>query len=416
MKLLLLTDIPPAQGFTAGLVMKRLCSFVPPEWLACYAVISPGLGLTLDPEFSWLPIHYANKPSERISRRLGRQAGTLFSLARDAYNTRVILPRVLRDATEFGRKVGAEAIWCPVQGPFMIRLARRLAKQLQVPLLAQVYDPPDWWLISNNIDRFSQRRIFAEYQALLRESKRIAAASWAMAEAYQNQYNTPAIPLIPSLDRRLVQPPQPAPSQDAPFTLALAGQIYATEEFEALLAALDSVAWQVAGRSIRFQVLSRQLHISANRPRRIEFLGWYEQAAGIRQLSQASALYCPYRFDPQHEPEARLSFPSKLTTYLVTGRPIFFHGPRYASPALFLEKYAAAELCYTLEPADILQRIETLIRDPAQGAQLARNAARAFEENLTLEIYHQQFAAFLGVPQADLVPVDLENPVAGSTA
>src|SRR5262245_3522090 len=37
-RILLLTDIPPSHTLTAGLVLDRLCRFIPPDALACFSV------------------------------------------------------------------------------------------------------------------------------------------------------------------------------------------------------------------------------------------------------------------------------------------------------------------------------------------------------------------------------------------
>ena len=62
----------------------------------------------------------------------------------------------------------------------------------------------------------------------------------------------------------------------------------------------------------------------------------------LPELRTADLLYCPYWFDPGFERPCRLSFPSKLSTYLKTGVPVLFHGPEYASPRIFLEQNDAA--------------------------------------------------------------------------
>jgi hypothetical protein len=437
MKILLLTDVPPCREYTGGLVLTRLCSFLPEGSIACMCVQSHQLThIKMTPELSWIPIEYAVKPQEDTRFHANKLSMTISSLVRDNFNSTIALRPIVRHGVDFGRKFGADIVWCVLQGPSMIRLATRIAQRMGVPLITLIADPPDWWLISNRFDRFSSAQILREYADVIRQSARCGTASWAMAEEYHQAYNTPCIPLVPSIDVRQSIPPTSARTANAApgnvvdprqnpitdgttaqggnqpeatgnyFTIGLAGQIYAEAEWKALLDALDSVNWKIAEREIKINVMALPDVSRLIPAKNVTMLGWFPQNIALQMLSRNDVNYCPYRFGPDFEKETRLCFPSKLTTYLAAGRPVLFHGPENSSPAAFLRKYNAGAMVHSLEPANVLRVLTQLVTQPDYFERVAQNGYDAYLENLTLTTYRKQFATFLGVEENWLREID----------
>ncbi len=399
-KFLLLTDIPPCRNFTAGLVLDQLCSFLPEGSICCFTV----LNRELDPEITHkeIPTKIVSKPKEHKNRRLAGRLGALESFLAEKYTDKVTVKKIARQAAEFGKEFGADAVWCVVQGQTMIRLANQVADLMNVPLLTQVWDPPTWWLRANKVDSWSQRLILEDFASAMKKSDRFAAASWAMAEKYERLYGCRSIPVIPSLDAALAKPPATRLNKDDELTIGMAGQLYSAAEWENLLLTLKHANWKIGNRNVKVKVLGRSLSLNSNTPMNVEFLGWRSQAESIELLSQMDVLYCAYWFDAAFKEEASLSFPSKLTTYLAAGRPVFFHGPEYASPARFLKQHNAGALCHDLARTSIYNELEKLASDADRYRQLAENGSRAFHEHLTLTTMRKNFAEFLALRSQDL--------------
>ena len=87
-------------------------------------------------------------------------------------------------------------------------------------------------------------------------------------------------------------------------------------------------------------------------PNRIEKLGYLPQDKTIRHLSECDILYCPYFFDEKRKEISKTGFPSKLSTCLAAGKPVFYHGPDYGSPSIFLKKHDAAATRRRVNPTD----------------------------------------------------------------
>lgn len=407
MKVLFLTDIPPSTGYTGGLVSHQLCRLLPKGTVACFAVVNPGLkDARLSPDLGYIPIEYHDKPREYALPLSPAPLRDISTLALDGYNLAIKVKRLTDRAIAFGREFGAEAVWCLLEGQTMIRLALPVSEGLGVPLLTQVMDPPGWWVREYRLGRMSGARVLTEFDRVMRHSTACAAISWAMAEEYGREYDTKTVVVPPSLASQAALPPAENTNAGDDFVIGMAGQTYATEEWNALLKALSSVDWRIAGRDVRISLLGREAHLRTDGKMRVEFLGWHTQEEAIRVLSEADVLYCPYWFDPAFETEARLSFPGKLTTYLAAGRPVLFHGPEYASPGRFLQENDAAVFCRSLEPSKIVETLTLLASDGETYSRAARNGRAAFEKHLTFSSQRRSFAEFLGVEEDWLSPVE----------
>jgi glycosyltransferase involved in cell wall biosynthesis len=411
LKVLLLSDIPPCSNYPAGLVLDQLCRFLPQGSLACFCVLSRHNNPDVPGDLSHIQIEYARRPRDSYSfPHVVRPLNGLSDLANRwshlaLYGLSTIELKGIEDrVVEFGRHFGADRLWCVLEGQAVIRLARPVANRLDIPLFAQVFDPPGWELRISSSHRISESMLLRRFASAVRASTRCAVASEAMADQYLGAYAAKTVALLPSLETRMAVAPSQEDVAGRDIVIAVAGQVYATEEWDALLSALDSTQWKLSGRGVRVRILGRwSPPFGVNKPLFIEYLGWRKREDAIRLLSEADILYCPYWLDPQYEREARLSFPSKLTTYLAAGRPILFHGPSYASPAIFLKEHDAAIICSSNESSAIIAALTRLTTDTRLRVKLASNGRTAFFEHLTLSTLRKAFAAFMTIEEGDLV-------------
>jgi glycosyltransferase involved in cell wall biosynthesis len=405
MKILLLTDIPPCKNFTAGLVLDQLCRFLPHDSIACVSVTYSGLNVRISPDLQWIPIQYIRRPHEvwppilPIPHRL-KEA---IHLRLYRYND-VAIRRITAKAVEYGRAFRADTLWCTLEGQSLIRLAIPVAQGLGVPLLTEVFDPPTWELRDNSAHRLLKERLLNEFANAIRYSRMCATASWLMAEQYAHDYGANTVAFLPSLEHRFAMPPAKEMNSGKELIIGLAGQVYATNEWKALVTALNAADWKVGNRTVRIRLLGKyRKSLIADRAERIEHLGWHTQENTVKLLSEADILYCPYWLDPGFKTEARLSFPSKLATYLAAGRPVLFHGPEYASPAQFLKENEAGFACHSNEASHLIEALTTLATDMSLYSRLTYNGRIAFDKYLTLYSLRKSFARFLGVEEDFLV-------------
>jgi glycosyltransferase involved in cell wall biosynthesis len=397
MKILLLTDIPPCKEYTGGIVLDQLCRFVPRDSIVCYCIHNSKIKAKLSPDLSF-PVEYCHKPRENWGG-FG-PAGKFFSPVFEKYHELIGIRILSRKVTRFGKSHGVDRLWCVLQGQTMIRLATQVAGDLQVPLITQVWDPPYWWLRANKVDPSTSSRVIGTFAETVRKSKMCATASVPMAEEYRKEYGANTIAFLPSLRPEDALTPSDTPHRDNALVIGIAGQVYALEEWDALIRALNENSWELKGRQVRIRHVGDPRPIityltDENLTYRIEFCGWHTQQETIRLLSETDIVYCPYWFDPRFENEARLSFPSKLTTYYASGRPVLFHGPPYASPAKFIESTHSGICCYSLDHEEIIKSLLYISENPEITKDLTQKGREAFQKYLTFDNLKQNFMEFI---------------------
>ncbi len=199
-----------------------------------------------------------------------------------------------------------------------------------------------------------------------------------------------------SIDRELVQKPAKSPHLEREdFIIAIAGQIYATSEWETLILALNTLNWKIAGKKAKIRILSRYAAMWANTSTNIEYLGWRSQSETIALLADSDILFCPYWFSPDFAVEARLSYPSKLTSYFAAGRPVLFLGPSYSSPAKLIEKHKIGFGCYSLNIVDVVDAINKIALDQDLYSTMTMNANKFVLAQLTTDVMEEGFKDFL---------------------
>lgn len=394
-KVLLFTDIPPCINYSGGLVLKQLCSFLPEGSLSSVVVMNPQLNPDIPEELDSINMHCIDKPRDNwgtLSRR--RLIGELASIVMESYNSIVVEKKIIDQTVEIAKEFGADALWCIVEGHTIIRMEHQIAKRLNIPLYSLVWDPPGWWLRENRVNRFSAKGTLRRFEELLRNSRATATASWALADKYR-EIGANTIPLVASLDDSMAYAPSSGPHEREEFIITMAGQIYATTEWESLLLALSDMNWRVNGRKVIVRVLSRYATMWANSATNIEFLGWRPQNETLALLAESDILFCPYWFNPDFASEAQLSYPSKLTSYFASGRPTLFLGPDYSSPAGLIEKYKVGLGCYSLNRSDIVDSITRLAEDQEIYHSITDSAHTFFCKNLTNDVLRSKFYEFL---------------------
>jgi len=404
MKVLLLSDIPPCDNFTAGLVLSAMVRFLPRDSVCCFIVANPMLDFRITPEFANIPMRFDRKPNENWSwlpqGRLIRKVSALVARAGAAFTEKTAVRSLIDNAVAYGREQKVDRVWVVLQGQTTILMASAVAERLGVPLHTQVWDPFSWWAKANCLDGVTTRRIQATFDKAIAGSAHVATASQPMAELYRQRFNVDATPVISSHPKAMAQTPATDKGVASAPTIGMAGQFYAAAEWLQLLHALRSANWTVAGRPVKMVVMGPQPPPGAADPH-VSFLGWKSQEDAASILSRCDILYCPYPFDASMAEVSKYSFPSKLVLYLAAGRPIVLHGPGDSSPARYIRAKQCGAIADRLVASAVFNELERLTLDPRRYAEIARNAQSAFRADFTLESMERGFNSFIG---ADAMP------------
>lgn len=406
MKVLLISDVPPCDDFTAGIVLSALVRFLPRGSICCFAVVNPLIPFRVSSEFSGIPVEFHEKPLENWSWLprgfpLGRLS-SLASMAGETYTGNRQVKSLVDRAVEFGRKQQVDRVWAVLQGQTTIRMALAVADRLKVPLHTQIWDPFSWWAKANCLDEGTTRKTQQLFDETIRRSVAVATASHAMAQTYRDRFSVRAIPLISSYAHTMACSPTATPSSGEALTIGMAGQFYAADEWRQLLAALEAENWTVGGGRVNIVAMGpvRPPAMPANN---VSFLGWKSQTEAVKILTDCDFLYCPYPFDPAMAEVARQSFPSKLVLYLAAGRPVIFHGPAYSAVAEFIKDKGCGILATSLSAEGILKEIGRLVENRPSYSEMASNAQKAFLDEFTLESMARSFNDFIGAEATDVM-------------
>ncbi len=302
----------------------------------------------------------------------------LINWLQELYLNFIINPQVI----SFARKNRVDCIWSILQGKSMIVSTWNIVRKLNIPLVTQVWDDPNWVLMNSGLDLVVQKDLFKKFDYLIASSQVCATASWQMSKQYEKKYKVKTIPIVAPGDKKLSKKFRKMNVRQ--IHIALAGQLYAQTEWQALVQALSNQNWFVLGKPVKLHLFGHFLKNDFNKDLPIELHSYKSQTKLIELLSDMDICYCPYWFDRSFEAVAKTSFPSKITSYLVSGRPVLFHGPKYASPAVFIEENGCGVCCYSLESQDIIKAIEAIIQSPAEYKKLVKNGRQAFLKYLTL--------------------------------
>ena len=401
-RLLVVSPVAPVPEGVGGVYLRDLCLMYPADKLA-FAIL-PGIGNGAWPDaLADAPRTTLDVVPERGFNRWGRRVQRSSRGLFDRYVDRRHLPRLIDQIARFAERVKPDVLWVPLAGPTMINIASTLAARLERPMLTTVWDAPDYalphyWAIEGS----ALNRLMARFAEAIRASVRCAVASPEMGRAYEAKYGTPCVPMIHGMPESQWLRPTGMRDPNEPFVIGYAGSLYARREWDALIAALSSVNWQIGGRAVIVRVLAASLDVRATGPARIEFLGWHSTTDAIAILSQCDVCYVPYWFDDAFRAGVELSFPNKVSLYLAAGRPIFFHGPRESTPTRFLSRWPVGVASHSLDTGDVLRALTTAATDDAFHDAAAAAIPPVLREELGLHVFRRRFAEFVGVDESVL--------------
>lgn len=164
------------------------------------------------------------------------------------------------------------------------------------------------------------------------------------------------------------------------------------ENLRVLLQAVTRV--QAARPSPRISVTLRCGQISARDIRQsasVRILPFGSEATVARDLEEADLLYLPLPFGANFEQFVRFSFSTKLVTYLGSGLPILYHGPRAAAVADLLTENGAALVENTLDADLLAARLSEFQKEPDLVRQKTLNALALARRDFTLQAQRDRF-------------------------
>lgn len=407
-KTLLISATPPGTDGTGEPFLREICLAFPEKTIAFLVLESLSYSLPGDTnDLTELEIKRVKLPQElhRPKSQLPGLKQLSLYLQKQKYWREV--EELKNRAIAYGASQGCKQVLAILGSPTVTLIAESVAKALDAELISLNWDPHETTMQLLHFDKQMQGKVMIRFESCLRNSKRVAVASDGMRREFQCKYGVEGIPLLrPVRDTQVRKERTKAFEEtDEQIIIGFCGSLYSKREFTALFEALSQVDWKVKEKKVILKVFSNYFffpHDFRQRHSTIQLLGFRQRDEVIAALSKCHIAYLPYWFDESRSLSVRTCFPDKLGTYLTSGVPILFHGPKVSTPADFFSKYPVGKTCHSLEAHDILEALNELVSDAEfrNAAWDARNLALKIE--YSLPTFRTKIAELLGVAVSDL--------------
>jgi hypothetical protein len=269
-------------------------------------------------------------------------------------------------------------------------LRRRFA-----PFRLQVWDDVRHLASVKHLDEFSSRRLFKRFCFLLAHAMNVAVISEQMAAEYQSRGAKSCVIIRHGLNSPVAAPPLRGTTET--FRIGFCGSAYATDAWNCLLRGLESTGWSVLSRPVELWVVGAEASFIAGQPMNARFWGRRSMEETTKLMAECDLLYMPQSFQKHHDALTRWSFPTKLSTYVATGRPVFFHTPTWGSLHAFATQHGFSLVCDSLNPEHLVNALLRLNVEPSLLRTQGEVSVRIANTVLSHGEFRRQTRAFLGL-------------------
>jgi hypothetical protein len=246
--------------------------------------------------------------------------------------------------------------------------AAEIAGEEKLPLHLIVHDDPlSSCFLPRGFDGWKEKQFGRVYR---QAASRLCVCP-SMEQEYRGKYGVEGQVMYPSRAKdapRFADAPKTYGKNGGPLVVAYAGHPGCRDMIVKLAACLEKSGGQLLLFGPAYSEEKRTPEL--NRPN-IQLRGLVPSQELIARLrEEADVVFVPIPFDSGSADFARLSFPSKLTDYTVTGLPLLIWGPDYCSAVRWAQQYGSiAEAVTSLECA-VLERALGRLRDHEHRRQL----------------------------------------------
>jgi uncharacterized protein YndB with AHSA1/START domain len=393
-RLLVVTHGDPNAKGVWELFLRELASHYPAGRLVRYTLVDSPNHERLG---KWLGF-----PS--VTRRVEHSARPVLSSWSQFKFCQGSAPRIADEITRIVRDERIDLIWIVLNSPNNICVADHLTRSGTVPLVAAVFDDPEYLAYTHYFDPWTKRSLLRSFASVLRGARRVAVASDGMAELYGLKYNVHGTALIHGIHPSLWKSGTPRTFGKESYVVGFAGSLVCKREWNAFIAALSD--WnRIEPSRISVRFIGRFPRFGARSAQFVEMVGSLSLRETVSELAETDVAYVPYWFDRRHSWAAKTAFPNKISAYVAAGVPVMYHGPRDSTPSAFLRRYQVGLSCHSLQAAEIQGTLRRLLFDQDVRATVAKEQSRTLAEQLGTEAMLRRFAAFLGIEPSQLLPI-----------
>ncbi len=394
MKTLLITSSLPSDADVGQLLVQRMLDVVPDLPIAIAAIVADSQVVqSVDPQQPTPRKIFTEQHEHAIPRSINRWSQLSIAAKRVLHQRE--FARQAEQIVAFAQQHDCQQIWAVLGSLNVLEVAPRVAEMMPVPLITQVWDDIEHLARQRSFHGLALRGLRHRFARCLNLSQRTGVICETMAEDYQRKYS--ANPVIVRLGAEGAQSPSLTSTSKSEFNITFSGGMYCLSAWQSLMSTLDACDWAIGGKSIRIQVYCSDIRLNSSGPANVTFLGWRNEQQVRQGLRESDLLYLPQPFETHQQSLARLSFPTKLTDYVASGRPVLVHAPAHASLAVLAQKYTDMPYCGSLEPDHLRGVLYDLVASPDRYAKAARASTAIASELLRPEYFRRGVRQLLGV-------------------
>src|SRR4051812_6577587 len=253
--------------------------------------------------------------------------------------------------------------------------AFRMSQELRLPYLLSAHDDLRYALRGSPVRRLALSR-FGE---VWRHATARYVITHRLGAEYGRRYgDRPFSVLTDGLESIAERPPEPSDGALHAYFMGAYHTAY-RENFDALLVALAALREAPASLDVSLTWRGGGLPFEHRSDVPMKVRGFAAEGGLQAEAALADLLYLPLPFGSAHRDFVELSLPTKLVTYLGTGRPILYHGPKDSAAAHLLTEHDAAIVVDSRSPEDVSASLErALERATSIGANALALARREF--------------------------------------
>ena len=270
---------------------------------------------------------------------------------------------IIRDLID---KNDIDIVWIILNGTAIVQLASELSQTLKIPYVVHIWDTPEYIADQIRLDPVSKGHLLKQFDQALLGASLSVTVSESMGRIYNKRYNIPYKSMVFCPPKEAIQPFHLGKKGKADLKVVFAGSLYAYREWAAFLNAIEEHNTTTTDFKISVLCIGQVSRWAKKR----EFVT-YEKLKPIeeasRVINKCDVAYLPYWMSKKYSYAVQTAFPSKMSLYVASGTPVFYHGPKISTPAEFLDSYNVGLSCHTLDSKEILKTLFTLTSNVFQS-------------------------------------------------
>jgi len=250
------------------------------------------------------------------------------------------------------------------------RLRDRGIKRLHV----SVHDDP-----AGLAHKSRRYRLFAPFidrrtRELLEQADSVDVVCDAMRTYYSDRFGIDSGVVFRYIDE--LEAPPMKDEDDYRVTIGHVGSAYSAPEVFGFLNALRSISQSDGTRFslVNFGKSPAMTAAEQEFPEMVENAGDVAEPEVVRRLQRCRFLYSMYSFSASHRVFRETSQPTKMSTYLMAAKPILAHCPEGSSTQDMLRRFSLGVCVPSMDPAEIVRGIRSVLSFPLQRAEVLRAA------------------------------------------